>query len=128
MENVKFSQSHTPITETFRFCLLVYLYMFQPSTGSSSGTGIFNFFDQVHQLERRIRSESSSRSLRNRKAEMSRRKSCPDSTPNFLFRNFQQISNQIVQRERKALNKLQTWNQFVPTSVQSQICTLVLET
>ncbi len=36
---VKFLQSHPPITETFRFCLIVYLYnMFQPSTGSSSGT------------------------------------------------------------------------------------------
>ncbi len=36
---VIFLQSHPPITETFRFCLIVYLYnMFQPSTGSSSGT------------------------------------------------------------------------------------------
>ncbi len=36
--NVKFLQSHPPITETFRFCLKVYLYsMFQPSTESSSG-------------------------------------------------------------------------------------------
>jgi hypothetical protein len=36
---VKFLQSHPTITETFRFCLIVYLYnMFQPSTGSSSGT------------------------------------------------------------------------------------------
>jgi hypothetical protein len=34
--------NHTPpITETFRFCLIVYLYnMFQPSTGSSSGIKI----------------------------------------------------------------------------------------
>jgi hypothetical protein len=41
---VKFLQSHPPITETFRFCLIVYLYnMFQPSTGSSSGTNKLNY-------------------------------------------------------------------------------------
>jgi len=35
---VKFLLLHPPITETFRFCLQVYLYsMFQPSTESSSG-------------------------------------------------------------------------------------------
>jgi hypothetical protein len=33
-----FCNQTLPITETFRFCLMVYLYnMFQPSTGSSSG-------------------------------------------------------------------------------------------
>jgi hypothetical protein len=41
---VKFLQSHPPITETFRFCLIVYLHnMFQPSTGSSSGTNELNY-------------------------------------------------------------------------------------
>ncbi len=39
--NVKFLQSYSPITETFIFYLMVYFYnMFQPSTGSSSGTSI----------------------------------------------------------------------------------------
>jgi hypothetical protein len=42
--NVKFLQSYSPITETFIFYLMVYLYnMFQPSTGSSSGTNLLGF-------------------------------------------------------------------------------------
>jgi len=36
---VKFLQSHPPMAEAFRFCLIVYLYnIFQHSTGSSSDT------------------------------------------------------------------------------------------
>ncbi len=41
---VKFFQSHPTITKTFRFSLKVYLHnMFQPSTGSSSGTNEINY-------------------------------------------------------------------------------------
>ncbi len=53
---VKFLQSHPPITETFRFCLIVYLYnMFQPSTGSSSGTNELNYQNDFSQFQKLIK-------------------------------------------------------------------------
>ena len=54
--HVKFLQSHPPITETFRFCLIVYLYnMFQPSTGSSSGTNELNYQNDFPQFQKLIK-------------------------------------------------------------------------
>ncbi len=48
-------QSHPPITETFRFCLIVYLYnMFQPTTGSSSGTNELNYQNDFSQFQKLI--------------------------------------------------------------------------
>jgi hypothetical protein len=53
---VKFLQSHPPITETFRFSLIVYLYnMFQPSTGSSSGTNELNYQNDFSQFQKLIK-------------------------------------------------------------------------
>ncbi len=50
------TRSHPPITETFRFCLIVYLYnMFQPSTGSSSGTNELNYQNDFSQFQKLIK-------------------------------------------------------------------------
>jgi hypothetical protein len=51
-----FLQSHPPITEIFRFCLIVYLSnMFQPSTGSSSDTDEINYQNCFLRFAQRIR-------------------------------------------------------------------------
>ena len=53
---VKFLQSYPPITETFTLCLIVYLYnMFQPSTGSSSGTNELNYQNDFSQFQKLIK-------------------------------------------------------------------------
>jgi hypothetical protein len=53
---VKFLQSHPPITETLRFCLIVYLYnMFQPSAESSSGTNELNYKNDFSQFQKLIK-------------------------------------------------------------------------
>jgi hypothetical protein len=56
VQYVKFLQSHPLITETLRFCLIVYLYnMFQPSTGSSSGTNELNYKNDFSQFQKLIK-------------------------------------------------------------------------